>query len=58
MFNNRRSKIEIVSEILTLSRGGVKKTTILYQNNLKAKIYKWKIGGKLDFFSRKIKKEA
>jgi predicted transcriptional regulator len=34
MFNNRRSEIEIVSEILTLSRDGVKKTTILYQNNL------------------------
>jgi len=34
VFNNRRSAIEIISKILTLSRDGAKKTEILYQGNL------------------------
>jgi predicted transcriptional regulator len=34
VFNNRRSAIEIIGKILTLSRGGAKKTEILYQGNL------------------------
>ena len=34
MFENRRSEIEIIGEILTLSRGGARKTEILYQGNL------------------------
>lgn len=34
MFNNRRSEIEIIGEILTLSRDGARKTEILYQGNL------------------------
>jgi len=34
MVNNRRSEIEIIGQILNLSRSGVKKTEILYQCNL------------------------
>lgn len=34
MFNNRRSEIDIVGEILTLSSDGARKTEILYQGNL------------------------
>lgn len=34
MVNNRRSEIEIIGKILTLSRTGAKKTEILYQGNL------------------------
>ena len=34
MVNCRRSEIEIIGEILTLSRNGAKKTEILYQGNL------------------------
>ena len=34
VFNNRRSEIEIIGEILTLSRDGARKTEILYQGNL------------------------
>ena len=32
--NNRRSEIEIISEILALAKNGTKKTRILYQTNL------------------------
>lgn len=34
MVINRRSEIEIIGQILNISRGGVKKTEILYQSNL------------------------
>jgi predicted transcriptional regulator len=34
MFNNRRSEIEIVGEILKISQKGARKTEILYQGNL------------------------
>ena len=34
MVNRRRSELDIISEILTLSRNGAKKTEILYQGNL------------------------
>ena len=34
MFNSRRSEIEIIGEILKLSRKGARKTEILYQGNL------------------------
>ena len=34
MFNNRRSELEIIEEILSLSQDGVRKTEILYQVNL------------------------
>lgn len=34
MVNNRRSEIDIIGEILNLSRDGAKKTEILYQGNL------------------------
>ena len=34
MFNNRRSEIEIIKEIITLSQDGMRKTEILYQANL------------------------
>ena len=34
MFNNRRSGIEIIGEILTLSCRGARRTEILYQGNL------------------------
>ena len=34
MFDNRRSEIEIIWEILSLSRKGARKTEILYQGNL------------------------
>lgn len=34
MFNNRRTEIEIIREILTLSQNGARKTEILYQVNL------------------------
>ena len=34
MFNKRRSEIEIIGEILDLSKNGAKKTEILYQNNM------------------------
>ena len=34
MVNCRRSEIEIICEILNLSRNGAKKTEILYQGNL------------------------
>jgi len=34
MFNNRRSEIDIIGEILILSQNGVRKTEILYQANL------------------------
>ena len=33
MVNNRRSEIKIISEILTLSNNGAKKTELLYQGN-------------------------
>lgn len=33
MVNNRRSKIEIIGEILRLSSDGAKKTELLYQGN-------------------------
>ena len=34
MVNNRRSEIEIIGQILSLSRSGAKKTEILYKCNL------------------------
>jgi len=34
MFNKRRSEIQIIREILDLSKTGAKKTEILYQNNM------------------------
>ena len=34
MVNNRRSEIEIISEILSLSNNGAKKTELLYQGNM------------------------
>ena len=34
MFNKRRSEIEIIGEILSLSKGSARKTEILYQCNL------------------------
>ncbi len=34
MINNRRSEIEIINEILNLSKNGVRKTEILYQGNM------------------------
>ena len=34
MVNNRRSKIEIISRILSLSCDGARKTEILYQGNM------------------------
>jgi len=34
MVNTRRSEIDIIGEILNLSRDGAKKTEILYQGNL------------------------
>jgi len=34
MFNSRRSEIEIIGEILSLSRNGARKTEILYQTNM------------------------
>jgi predicted transcriptional regulator len=34
MFKNRRSEIDIISKILTLSFDGARKTEILYQGNL------------------------
>jgi len=34
MVNNRRSELDIISEILVLSKGGAKKTEILYRGNL------------------------
>ena len=34
MVNNRRSELEIINEILTLSKDGAKKTEILYQGNM------------------------
>lgn len=34
MFNKRRSEIQIIKEILDLSRTGAKKTEILYQSNM------------------------
>ena len=34
LVNNRRSEIEIISQILSLSRDGARKTEILYQGNL------------------------
>ncbi len=34
MFNNRRSEIEIIKEIISLSQTGMRKTEILYQANL------------------------
>jgi len=34
MVNNRRSEFDIISKILTLSKGGAKKTEILYKGNL------------------------
>ena len=34
MVINRRSEIEIIGQILSLSRDGAKKTEILYQSNL------------------------
>ena len=34
MVNNRRSEIQIIHKILTLSSGGARKTEILYQGNL------------------------
>ena len=33
MVNNRRSKIEIINDILKLSANGAKKTELLYQGN-------------------------
>ena len=37
MFNNRRSEIEIMGEILNLSMQGARKTEVLYQVNLSYK---------------------
>jgi predicted transcriptional regulator len=34
MVNNRRSKLDIIAEILDLSKEGTKKTNILYKGNL------------------------
>ena len=34
MVNNRRSEIEIISQILMLSREGARKTELLYHGNL------------------------
>lgn len=34
MVNNRRSELDIISEILKLSKNGAKKTELLYQGNL------------------------
>ena len=34
MFNNRRSEIEIIRDILSISNNGAKKTEILYRVNL------------------------
>lgn len=34
MVNNRRSELDIIIEILDLSKEGAKKTSILYQSNL------------------------
>ena len=34
MFNRRRSEIQIIGEILDISKNGAKKTEILYQNNM------------------------
>jgi predicted transcriptional regulator len=34
MVNNRRSELDIVIEILNLSKEGAKKTSILYKSNL------------------------
>ena len=34
MVNNRRSELDIISELLKLSKGGAKKTELLYQGNL------------------------
>lgn len=34
MFNKRRSEIQIIKDILKLSKNGVKKTEILHQGNL------------------------
>lgn len=34
MFNKRRSEIQIIKEILDLSKEGAKKTEILYQGNM------------------------
>ena len=34
MFNKRRSEIEIIADILNLSKHGARKTEILYQCNL------------------------
>jgi predicted transcriptional regulator len=37
MFENRRSEIEIIGELLTLSRNGARKTELLYRGNLSYK---------------------
>jgi len=34
MFNKRRSELQIIEDILNLSRNGAKKTEILYQSNM------------------------
>ena len=34
LFNKRRSEIQIIGEILDLSKNGAKKTEILYQSNM------------------------
>lgn len=34
MLNNRRSEIQIIGEIINLSKRGAKKTEILYQTNM------------------------
>lgn len=34
MVNRRRSELDIINQILSLSRNGAKKTEILYQGNL------------------------
>jgi len=34
LLNNRRTELEIINQILTLSREGVRKTKVLYQVNL------------------------
>ena len=34
MVNNRRSELDIIAEILKLSKNGTKKTNILYKGNL------------------------
>lgn len=34
MVNNRRSEFDIINKILMLSKGGAKKTEILYKGNL------------------------